>query len=360
MKFLDKKEQVLDTQLTPYGEYLLSMGKLKPEYYAFFDDNVLYESQYGRPDESPQRTQNSIEPRIQEDTPQLETQIVFSDRDVFVNSYIASPDVLEGFVPITQRQDIISLKEVKFDRHFYGPQYMLGTTDKFSQNCAAWSVSMLRGEISSSSDVFTGSNVPTLDIPQINVNLSYSYRVISDRRLITDTELAIPFENGEILDVRPEIILSEINELNSEIAKGKFDIEVFEVQTGRLAGNPTPEGGGDVKTTESLRRLKFKRTPSLVQNGILLEESDILEDTTPLTPDNVEYYFYIRTDNQISKDLICSSVAEIKKQGIHLDIDIECQDSKNISLVDIYSTDAASEPCPDLNDPCEDKPGTVY
>ena len=360
MKFLDKKEQVLDTQLTPHGEYLLSIGKLKPEYYAFFDDNILYESQYGRPNESPERTQNSIEPRIQEETPQLETQTVFSDRDVFINSFIRSPDIIEGFIPITQNSDLVSQKEIKFDRDFHGPQYLLGTTDKLTQKCAAWSISLLRGEMVSSSDVFSGSNVPTLDIPQLNVTLSYDYNVIADRRLVSDTELAISFENGEILNLRPEMILAEISELNSDIAKGKFDIEVFEVKTETLVGNPTPEGSNEVKTTESLRRLKFRKTPSLVQNDILLDQSDILEDTTPLTPDNVEYYFYLRTDNQVSKDLICSSVAEIKRQGVHLDIDIECQDSKNISLVDIYSTDAASEPCPDLDDPCEDKPGTVY
>jgi len=46
MKFLNKKEQVFDIQLTPYGKQKLSMGKLNPTYYAFFDDNVLYDIQY--------------------------------------------------------------------------------------------------------------------------------------------------------------------------------------------------------------------------------------------------------------------------------------------------------------------------
>ena len=46
MTFLDKKEQVLDIQLTQYGKYLLSKGKLKPVYYSFFDDDVLYDSTY--------------------------------------------------------------------------------------------------------------------------------------------------------------------------------------------------------------------------------------------------------------------------------------------------------------------------
>ena len=43
MKFLNKKEQVFDIQLTPYGKAQVGLlGTLKPTYYAFFDDNVIY------------------------------------------------------------------------------------------------------------------------------------------------------------------------------------------------------------------------------------------------------------------------------------------------------------------------------
>ena len=44
MTFFNKKQEVLDIELTPYGELLLSEGVFKPEYYAFFDDNILYDS----------------------------------------------------------------------------------------------------------------------------------------------------------------------------------------------------------------------------------------------------------------------------------------------------------------------------
>ena len=46
MKFIDKKERVMDLKLTSYGHYLFSIGKFKPEYYAFYDDNVLYARGY--------------------------------------------------------------------------------------------------------------------------------------------------------------------------------------------------------------------------------------------------------------------------------------------------------------------------
>ena len=41
MSFFNKKEEVLDVQLTQLGKYLLSKGKLKPVYYVFSDDEIL-------------------------------------------------------------------------------------------------------------------------------------------------------------------------------------------------------------------------------------------------------------------------------------------------------------------------------
>ena len=74
MLFMDKKEEVLDIELTPYGKKLLSMGKMKPVYYAFFDDNIMYDSEYGGQEED----QNIIQQRITELTPQLQTQYKFT------------------------------------------------------------------------------------------------------------------------------------------------------------------------------------------------------------------------------------------------------------------------------------------
>ena len=400
MKFLNKKEQVLDTVLTPYGEYLLSSGRFKPEYYAFFDDNILYESEYGRPNETPTREQNSIEPRIQEETPQLETQVVFSSRDVFHNKSLGTPPVvvspssLTGVTPsvrasgvssvaptvlrvapyisslsplavyrigqdtvdpITGKEgDLARLKDsYVFERDFYGPQYTLGTSDNLTTEAPAWSVSMIRGEITNSASSSAGPNRPTLDIPQLDVTLTYKIDVVSDVNFVSDTELAVRFDNGEILDIEPEILIAQIKELNAEFSKDNFEIEVFESTTESVAGAETA-------TVEVLRPLKFRKSPSLVQNDILLDESEVFTSREPITPDHVQYYFDIKIDGQIGSQLICSSIEENKKSGRYINVDFECEDVKNIAFVDIYSTDAASRPCPDLDDPCEDRPGTVY
>ena len=383
MKFLNKKEQVLDTLLTPYGERLLAEGKLKPEYYAFFDDNILYEQKYANTSNVTLTSQNFIEPRIQEDTPQLETQVVFSDRNSWVFRSISStatnadreldtyatvpgpggtatgqqentdPPLDPGIPQTVENLEDLSRDYSLYERHFYGPQYSLGTTDKSSVNAPAWSVSLLRGEIASSTSVSEGATRPTLDIPQIDVSLTFNIDVIKDQDFISDSELAVTFANGEILDIEPEILLAQIKESNSEFSKDNFEIQVFEVTTETVSG-------GDLSSVEILKPLRFRRTPPLVQNDILLDESEINTFVGPLTPDNVEYYFDIRTDAQIDERLICSSIAKSESEGKYVSVDFECEDVTNIALVDIYSTAASSKPCPDLDDPCEDDPGTVY
>jgi len=76
-KFLNKKEQAIDFQLTPYGKYKLSVGGLEPAYYSFYDNGVLYDSQYAGFTEN----QNDIHGRIKRDTSYLEGITFFQEID---------------------------------------------------------------------------------------------------------------------------------------------------------------------------------------------------------------------------------------------------------------------------------------
>ena len=66
MTFFNRKEDVLDIQITQFGKHLLSKGVFKPVYYAFFDDDLLYDGEFGGFSEH----QNNIEDRIKE-TPRM-------------------------------------------------------------------------------------------------------------------------------------------------------------------------------------------------------------------------------------------------------------------------------------------------
>ena len=101
-----------------------------------------------------------------------------------------------------------------------------------------------------------------------------------------------------------------------------------------------------------------------MQGGVLLDEDEVPAQVEARpTKKDVEYYFDIRVDEGISQQLICSSISVLESKGLYVDTEIVCEDVKNISLVDIYSTDASSEPCPEDGpgdgDPC-DEPGSVY
>tara|TARA_R100001443_G_scaffold79282_1_gene86443 strand:- start:435 stop:1064 length:630 start_codon:yes stop_codon:yes gene_type:complete len=209
---------------------------------------------------------------------------------------------------------------------------------------------MLRGEITGSARAVTGSLTPTIHIPQLDVTLTYKVDVKSSADFISDTELAVQYPNGEYLDVKPEIVLAQIIERNAEFTKENFDIEVFEVQEARAPGMDD--------LVEKLRPLKFRKPYNLVQDNVLLDSDEVPISSEPITQEYVEYYFNIKVDNQIDKQLICSSIDELESRGLYVDTEIECEDVKNIALVDIYSTDAVSADCPDdADDPCED---TIY
>lgn len=66
MTFFNKKEEVLDVQLTQLGKYLLSKGKFKPSYYVFSDDEILYDPEYvGSKKGTARETSNRIQKETQ-------------------------------------------------------------------------------------------------------------------------------------------------------------------------------------------------------------------------------------------------------------------------------------------------------
>ena len=115
-KFLNKKEQVYDLKLTSYGHHLLSTGKFKPVYYAFYDDNVIYDIRYASGSASASiEPQNNIHERIKENTSYLEGQVLFSEVERNINK-ITELDFFETDITptmITPAEDFN--KELKRD-----------------------------------------------------------------------------------------------------------------------------------------------------------------------------------------------------------------------------------------------------
>ena len=65
MTFFNKKTEVMQIEMTPYGRYLYSIGKFKPHSYEFVDDDIVYKINGST------ETQEAASPRILEQTPKL-------------------------------------------------------------------------------------------------------------------------------------------------------------------------------------------------------------------------------------------------------------------------------------------------
>ena len=99
MTFFNKKEDVLKIELTPYGRSLLSNGKLMPKYYAFFDDDIIYDLQYGGDTED----QDVTKERILGSTPSLRPQknLLFRNLHLPPSDLVKSPSRLISEFPLT-------------------------------------------------------------------------------------------------------------------------------------------------------------------------------------------------------------------------------------------------------------------
>lgn len=323
MLFMDKKEEVIDIELTPHGKKLLSMGKMRPVYYAFFDDNIMYDSEYAGLSED----QNVIQQRITELTPQLQTQYKFTSKGKEGTEVdFGNGEKISTIAPL-ERNVLVS---------------DLGSSRNSGQEYPAINLRMLSGIIKDYDLDYT-TEFGKKRIPQINIDVDYkaqmgsvnldtgsSARAMDDNTVIetapeapvnvifTDTAI-----DGSFLKITPSIILADIVENNTDFKIENFDIEVYEIG-------------------EALIPLSFaKNKTNNVVNGILLDTPSE-EDEVPVTlsANNVEYYFDIFVDSDIDREVINNSVSVLKSQGLYTDKDYVNEDNVLIREVisDIYGT----------------------
>jgi len=356
MKFFDPKEEVLDIELTQYGRFLLSLGKWKPEYYAFFDANVLYDAEYGGVAES----KNSAETRIQDETPSLKTQATFIGREnELFNGLITESDPITGGASDYEvHPDRVNI-EIYEKLVFFTDA--LGTTSLDSTKTPAYNIQFLQGEINGIENNITGS-LPTTTtahilsnsqhltkIPQIDTDIEFKITTYDPSNpkigFESDPELSpqMVYDDGLSLAIGPEQILLMVEEKNSSFDYRNFDIEVFEItdDTGYLG-------------EEVMKQLSFVKPLEMVKDNLLIEEREAeitagrLNGQTPdLDPTYVEYYFNVYVDDEIDENVICNSISELKAKDILIDTDINCPDLLQPITRNIYYSDAEDDECLD-------------
>jgi len=249
MSFFDKKEEVLEFKLTEYGKRKLQLGRLKPAFYAFFDDDVLYNTEAAGFSED----QNNADRRIRFDTPTLKVQKSTTGAETRVNQFL---DAISSSLQETDStgQYVISENSVEFVNAFQDtPQFAqkfflgsdpLGTSDLKTQYAPAWHINALEGEVSSSQYYqtvnLTASNTGLADgivrnIPQINVTVDYKSFYSSDDELDDFTgeesekiiRLTQDNDTGVALYLQENYLVLDVVERNTSNLKENFEIEVY-------------------------------------------------------------------------------------------------------------------------------------
>jgi len=344
MKFFDSKEEVLDVQITKYGRHMLSQGRWKPTYYAFFDEGVMYDANYAG---ITTENKNSAESRIQEDTPYLTTQTNFTGREEYL---------FDGVGDIQDR-----MRLGVYEKLNVMPQ-SLGTTTLESTKTPAYKIRFLEGRIQNLENSLTG-NVRTantgsstitnysqqlLNIPQIDLDVEFKIsteEVGSTPKFEFDPALTQgrTYPDNYQVFVGPDQLLFIIEEENASFDHENFEIEIFEIkdETGNL-GEPVLEQLSFIKPVQTVvdNKLIDERRAQIMAgrpNGQLPE----------LDPTYVEYFFDVNVDSEIDQNIICRSLKKVKSKDLFNDIEVNCPDLRTVINTNIYGTDALSDNCPD-------------
>ena len=312
MTFFNKKEDVIKIELTPHGRKLLSQGKLMPSYYAFLDDDILYDGTQGGVSENNSQSKD----RILSETPYMKPQTNYKGVDSSKSNM-----------------------STKLEQATY-LQQKIGSNNTAETRAAGWNVTALLGEIESSTNSLSGSTTSIQPIPQLEFELNYTMSAgnfanleIENQGLVFNRNLpSFVKPDGSFVEIVPEQILLNIFERNGFFHKDSYEIEVYLYEQDE---------------TQIDRKLKFYNQDTKIVNNMLVDNPSIFIDgAEDLTNDFVEYYLDIAVDKEISEEDICKGLRRLKAKDIFLDIEVKCPDRDDLD-VNIYGTRITQE---DLED----------
>jgi len=382
MEFFNKKEDVIDLELTPVGEILLSQGNFTPTYYAFFDDEILYDGEFAGVAESQKDTKNRIK-----DVLRMKPQVVFRTIDkpthVEITSDLPSmPKFQMAFNPggiggstggtkMVQGTQKGALLEQQF---LSGPRILeqdpitknfalplpLGNSSYDSISLPAWNINFLYGSLSGSAQFLTSSVRPFLKIPQIDAEIIYkSYKTSTSlpkgylseagknkpKKRYSEFEelhedpiiIGLDGTNELYYEFDEDFIILEITEKHTPYLKENFEIEVFEIEEQTSAANEEEK--------ERLKPRYFVKPPVHTKNDLLMSfeekqlqtEKELEQEFPDLDSTYVDYYFEISTDQEIDNKLMCEVKPVNKNKGVFISDKYDCLDPKeNIPITSIY------------------------
>ena len=327
MTFFDKKEEVMKVELTPYGRYLLSIGRLKPSHYRFFDNNVVYDTKAtGRTEH-----QNEADVRIRQNTPVLKQNSnitgVETGIQLIETENLEVTDCLDNFRQTTK------------DDHINSLIYQLGTSEYDSVKSAAYQVDAFNGTLLPSTNKFYASeNIQTSSVPQIDVEVEYSASAGSLLLQVTDLDPDVfyqsdPFDDGTRINIKKGDPLLRILERSAFDEKDNFTITCYKVDK------------SSVNSRLTYKKMNFQKKSKQIVDDMYINAAPI-QDIEP-SRDDVPYYFEILVDKEIAESDYCRTVGDLPIKNIYLDDETICPDVQQGPNINIYVSSVSPD---DLED----------
>lgn len=354
-KFFNPKEEVLDIQLTSLGKHLLSKGDFVPRYYAFYDDDIIYDMDYAS--SSFAEHQNDIHDRIQDETPRIKVQSALSGVETNIKRSVELTRAKKNELGDKTLQPML-------DKHFALP-LPLGTSALTKEVNPAWDGYFVKGKLSGSVGYWHNKTLPYLKIPQLDCEILFRAKsyppgtevpqdLTGEDAKIAAATATVPsaplpgfmpgsdedtigvfsglynnFEDGSALKIYKDSIILELSEKNTDYLSHNFDIEVYEIRDVTGSAMPNQEENG-VNEGEELVPLYFARSGFTDFGASYLnDETNDFEELFPeVDPRYVEYFFDINVDREINPLVLCALLPDDKARRKSLQKEFDCPDDR--------------------------------
>ena len=294
MEFFERKEEILDIQLTEYGKQKITEGRFKPIYYAFFDDDIIYDTAYSGYSERQNKDQDRILGAIR---PKLQTNIAGIETTVGQNKEIQSEGDKFNF--------LVSI---------------LGNAETGNDSIPAWSIRFFNENLVRVIQRPTGSYFAYNTIPQLNATVDYRTFINEEDSKSKNLLDANIFPDGTFIDLEEDSLFIRIVENNTLFSKENFEIEIFELETQTVGTNDTKE---------ILKPLEFSNNNNI-------------ENT-----DSVEYFLEVNIDTEVDSEEFCAKVPQNERTLYFVDRIHDCSKLEEEKRVrqDIYDENESGEIC---------------
>jgi hypothetical protein len=207
MSFFNSKEEVMSVELTPYGRQKYFNGLFNPYYYAFYDDDIIYDSEKIGFTE----TQNNTQTRILTETPYLKPIPRFTS---------ASTNMLQ--------------EQLDYSRYLGVP---LVSSEDVGQEVASFNISFknvqLESVVLTSSyeyDKFSSDKITQINLKESYVDITIDSEFSNKEILQNEILIFEPNLDNTYIKMKADSIFINIFEENTDFFNKNFDIEIYKIE----------------------------------------------------------------------------------------------------------------------------------